>query len=87
MKKIFLAIAIVFMVSFGAKAQSDGFFREGGVDDYSGRTDSPTPLVPTGQVGTIPDTNAPIGSGLLVFTALGAAYALAGKRNSYKKNN
>ena len=86
MKKIFLAIAIVFMVSFGAKAQSDGFFRGG--DDNSGyRATSETPGIPGGAAGTIPDTNAPIGSGLLVFTALGAAYALAGKRNSYKKNN
>ena len=76
MKKIFLAIAIVFMVSFGAKAQSDGFFRDGGVDDYSGRTDSPTPLVPTGQVGTIPDTNAPLSSGLLILAVLGGAYTL-----------
>ena len=76
MKKIFLAIAIVFMVSFGANAQSDGFFRDGGVDDYSGRTDSPTPLVPTGQVGTIPDTNAPLSSGLLILAVLGGAYTL-----------
>ena len=64
------------MVSFGAKAQSDGFFRDGGVDDYSGRTDSPTPLVPTGQVGTIPDTNAPLGGGLLILAVLGGAYTL-----------
>jgi hypothetical protein len=80
MKKIFLAIAIVFMVSFGAKAQSDGFFREGGVDDYSGRTDSPTPIVPTGQVGTIQDTNAPLGSGLLILTAMGAGYVIARRK-------
>ena len=80
MKKIFLAIAIVFMVSFGAKAQSDGFFRDGGVDDYSGRTDSPTPLVPTGQVGTIQDTNAPLGSGLLILTAMGACYVIARRK-------
>lgn len=80
MKKIFLAIAIVFMVSFGAKAQSDGFFREGGVDDYSGRTDSPTPLVPTGQVGTIPDSDAPLGGGLLILTAMGAGYVIARRK-------
>ena len=76
MKKIFLTIAIVFMVSFGAKAQSDGFFRDGGIDNYSGRTESPTPIVPTGQVGTIQDTNAPIGEGLLILTAMGAGYAI-----------
>ncbi|MBO4567588.1 MAG: hypothetical protein J5686_01435 [Bacteroidales bacterium] len=76
MKKIFLTIAIVFMVSFGAKAQSDGFFRDGGIDNYSGRTESPTPIVPTGQVGTINDTNAPLGEGLLILTAMGAGYAI-----------
>ena len=76
MKKIFLTIAIVFMVSFGAKAQSDGFFRDGGIANYSGRTESPTPIVPTGQVGTINDTNAPLGEGLLILTAMGAGYAI-----------
>lgn len=76
MKKIFLTIAIVFMVSFGAKAQSDGFFRDGGIDNYSGRTESPTPIVPTGQVGTIQDTNAPLGEGLLILTVMGAGYAI-----------
>lgn len=80
MKKIFLAIAIVVMVSFGAKAQSDGFFRDGGMDGYSGRTDSPTPIVPTGQVGTIQDTNAPLGSGLLILTAMGAGYVIARRK-------
>ena len=64
------------MVSFGAKAQSDGFFRDGGIDNYSGRTESPTPIVPTGQVGTINDTNAPLGEGLLILTAMGAGYAI-----------
>lgn len=76
MKKIFLTIAIVFMVSFGAKAQSDGFFRDGGIDNYSGRAESPTPIVPTGQVGTINDTNAPLGEGLLILTVMGAGYAI-----------
>ena len=80
MKKIFLAIAIVFMVNFGAKAQSDGFFRDGGMDNYSGRTESQTPLVPSGQVGTIHDTNAPLGSGLLILTAMGAGYALVRRK-------
>ena len=81
MKKIFLAIAIVFMVSFGAKAQSDGFFRDGGMDGYSGRTESPTPLVPNGQVGTIQDTNAaPLGEGMLILTAMGAGYAIARRK-------
>lgn len=79
MKKIFLAIAIVFMVSFGSKAQSDGFFRDGGMDN-SGRTENPTPLVPSGQVGTIPDTNAPLGEGLLILTAMGAGYAIARRK-------
>ena len=86
MKKILFVIALVVTMVYSASAQNDGFFRGG--DNNSGyRATSETPGIPGGAAGTIPDTNAPIGSGLLVFTALGAAYALAGKRNSYKKNN
>ena len=77
MKKIFLAIAIVFMMSFGAKAQSDGFFRDG--ESSGGRTGETMPNIPQGAVGTIQDTNAPLGSGLLILTALGAGYLIRKK--------
>ena len=79
MKKILFVIAFVMMVVI-ANAQTDGFFKSGDTDNYSNRTETPTPLVPSGHVGTIPDTNAPLGSGLLILTAIGAGYAIARRK-------
>ena len=81
MKKIIFTIAIVFMMVLGASAQTDGFFRDGGsANDYS-RTDSGSdpalPRLPGYGVGaTNDDQTAPLGSGLMVLTALGAGYAI-----------
>lgn len=86
MKKILFVIALVVTMACSANAQNDGFFR-GGDDNGGYRATSETPGIPGGAAGTIPDTNAPIGSGLLVFTALGVGYALAGNKKSIKKCN
>ena len=80
MKKIVFVIALVVTMVSGAKAQTDGFFKSGDTDNYSSRTESTTPIVPTGQVGTINDTNAPLGSGMLILTAMGAGYAIARRK-------
>ena len=80
MKKILFAIAFVMMVSFGANAQSDGWFKSGGEDNYSGRTGTDI-VLPSGhglqddQTGSVP-----VGSGIFVLTALGAGYAIARRR-------
>ena len=82
MKKIIFAIAIVLTIGFSASAQSDGFFRGG--DGGGNRTDisGTTPALPQGGVGVRNDDQpAPLGSGLLVLTALGAGYAFSRKRN------
>ena len=82
MKKIIFAIAIVLTMGFSVNAQSDGFFR-GGDDGGGNRTDisGTTPALPQGGVGVRSDDQpAPLGSGLLVLTALGAGYALTRKR-------
>ena len=85
MKKIIFTIAIVFMMVLGASAQTDGFFRDGGsANDYS-RTDSGSdpalPRLPGYGVGaTNDDQTAPLGSGLMVLTALGAGYAVKRSR-------
>ena len=85
MKKILFAIAIVLTISLTANAQgkSDGFFSTGwddntrtGFDDVILPT---TTLVNGGQFGN--DYDAPLGSGLLVLTALGAGYAVARKKS------
>lgn len=85
MKKILFAIAIVFMVSFGARAQyfgNDNLFNDWNdigngldkFDEYDDLRGGGTPGFPGGH-GT-GNTQAPLGSGLVVLTALGAGYAM-----------
>ena len=81
MKKIFFAIAIVLMMGIGANAQyfnsgSDNFFNDW--NDVSNGLDRDPGYLPTlpGSHGWNDDVNAPLGSGLLILTALGAGYAL-----------
>ena len=85
MKKIILAIAIVLMVGFSAKAQRDSYFNDwddvsNGLDkiefDYGGMRD---PGLPGGHGGG--DTPAPLGSGIVVLTMLGAGYAVARRKH------
>ena len=78
MKKILLAIALIFTISVASNAQNDGFFRWNGNDEDDIYRDVTTSgLVLPSTHGTGVDYNStPIGSGLLVLTALGAGYAL-----------
>ena len=84
MKKILLAIALVITMSFGAKAQffglSDGFFNDWGSSDAI-RAVGILPMLPS-EHGITEDVTAPLGSGLLVLTALGAGYAVARRRKN-----
>ncbi|MBO7073804.1 MAG: hypothetical protein J6W12_02695 [Bacteroidales bacterium] len=82
MKKILFAIAFVTMMAFGASAQRmDGFFGnyDNGYDDR-GTGNSELILGAPNHNLTENTTGAPLGSGLLVLTALGAGYAVARKR-------
>ena len=67
-------------MAFSANAQ-DGFFRS--EDGYRGTTPVPgvdEPLVPHGTVGGLNSQDAaPLGSGLLIMTALGSADMLRKK--------
>ena len=84
MKKILFAIAITMMFGFAASAQSDSFFKNT-YNDYGNRSAASfdTPTVPSGNLGGISgNPDAPLGSGLLVLTALGAGYAVARKKRS-----
>ena len=81
MKKILFAIAIVLTMTFNASAQIDSFIGP----DYSNnvdRTGDIMPLLPIWGVGAYDgDQSAtPLGSGLLILTALGAGYTIARKR-------
>ena len=78
MKKIFLAIAIVLAVGLTANAQRggrDNFFNDW--DDLSNGLDR-TGVMPglPNEHGLNNDISAPLGSGLLVLTALGTGYAV-----------
>ncbi len=81
MKKIIFAIAIVLTIGLTANAQNDSF-----VDwenDWGNRTSGYMPGLPAaalGISGNVQSDPAPLGSGLLVLTALGAGYAVVKKR-------
>ena len=85
MKKILLAIALTITLGFGAKAQFgvDGFFNDWEESNniinifYGFDNGLRDPGLPGGHGGG--DQPAPLGSGLLILTALGAGYALKKK--------
>lgn len=88
MKKILFAIAIVLTISLSANAQrKDGFFSNS-YDNIDRVNANPTSaglglpnnygLVTGGSYGE--DQDAPLGTGLLILTALGAGYAVARKK-------
>lgn len=84
MKKILFAIAIVMMLGMTANAQRDGFFGTWNNDEYRdfGDNNNPGISVPEGNTpGEYSgDQPAPLGTGLLILTALGAGYAVARKK-------
>ena len=83
MKKILFAIAIVLTIGLTANAQGrDGFFSnwDNGIYDRTGSGDPESPGLVFPTHNTDQDPVAPLGSGLLVLTALGAGYAVARKR-------
>ena len=64
-----------------ATAQSDGFFR-GGYDNYDYRDAS----IDDGTGGIQNDGfGVPVGSGLLILTAVGAGYAISRRKRNFKK--
>ena len=74
MKKILFAIALIITMGLTASAQRDGFF-----GDYAynnDRTDGPGLAMPGDNIGSTSNSDAPLGTGLLIMTALGAGYLL-----------
>ena len=81
MKKILFATAIVLIMGLTANAQGrDGFFADYD-NGFSNRTTGDALDIenPLGH-GLTTNTETPLGSGLLVLTALGAGYAVARKK-------
>ena len=89
MKKFLFSIALTITLGLTASAQfninTDGFFNNW--DDNDDRfSDAGLSFVLPANHGFGQDTpSAPLGSGLLVLTALGAGYAVARKRYSNMK--
>ena len=78
-KRIFLTVAMMAMISLQTFAQRDGFFNEW--EDFDNReiiNGSDMPDLP-GSHGSNDDQSgeAPLGTGVLILTALGAGYAVA----------
>ena len=87
MKNILLAIAFVFVMVLGASAQggrTDGFFNNS--NDFNDRTLSEYSDVvfPESHFTNTDQEGAPLGSGLLILTALGAGYAVMLRSHSHR---
>ncbi|MDO5342518.1 MAG: hypothetical protein Q4F69_08715 [Bacteroidia bacterium] len=78
-KRIFLTVAMMAMVSLQASAQRDGFFNEWKDFDNREIMDGDMPNLP-GVHGADYDQDAPLGTGIMVLTALGAGYVVAKRR-------
>ena len=80
MKKILLAIAFVMMMVVGANAQTDGYFSSSS-ENYSNRGgESTPPEIAMPQHLQNGDQGAPLGTGLIILSALGAGYAVARRK-------
>ena len=82
MKKILFTIAIILTLGFNANAQrTDAIVNDWGLGSNNEWRDAIALTLPTGALGGINgDVDTPLGSGLLVLTALGAGYAFTRKK-------
>ena len=82
MKKILFTIAIILTLGFNANAQrTDAIVNDWGLGSNNEWRDAIALTLPTGALGGISgDVDTPLGSGLLVLTALGAGYAFTRKK-------
>lgn len=80
MKRIVISIALVLALGSCANAQKDGFFTSwDDVGNGLDRTGIEMPAVPGGHGGS-GDVPAPLGTGLLILTALGGTYAITRRK-------
>ena len=82
MKKTIFAIALVMTMGLCANAQNDGFFRWNDSDNDIYRVGSGDGFTLPTAHGIDTDSSAPLGTGLLILTALGAGYAVARKHHT-----
>ena len=78
MKKIYLTLVLVLSMSCNMFAQSDGFFKSN--DEMYNRINDPNAVglnLPQTNIGEPINAPAtPLGSGLLILTAVGLGYAI-----------
>jgi hypothetical protein len=76
MKKILSIIAIIFCLGNGLNAQTDGFFNYSEAGKQN-RNSTFQPLLPTSHGTDVnqPAYPTPVGSGLLILSCVGIAYA------------
>ena len=68
------------VLGFGANAQSDSFFKSDNSNAGSGNRDGESFGMALPSHGATDDQQAPLGSGMLILTAMGAGYAIARRR-------
>lgn len=82
MKKLLFTIVLLITLSVATNAQNDGFFNWNNNYYADDRLTGIEFNLPNGH-GDINDHNAvPVGSGLLILTALGAGYAVKCRRKN-----
>ena len=80
MKRIVISIALVLALGSCANAQKDGFFTSwDDVGNDLDRTGVEMPALP-GTHGDSGNVSAPVGTGLLILTALGGVYAITRRK-------
>lgn len=77
MKKVLFVITLVLMIGLSASAQFDNFIMW--EDDANRVIDESGFMLPSTHGSTM-NTQAPLGSGLLVLTALGMVYAISRRK-------
>lgn len=79
MKKIIFVISIflTFVLTANAQGRIDGFYKDwDDNDDFRDAISTFTLSMPGSAIGSYYNNPAPLGSGLLILTALGAGYAI-----------
>ena len=84
MKNILFAIAFIFTLSFGASAQSYNDSFVDWTDSDINRDVTWAIVFPTTHFTDTDQNGSPLGSGLLILTALGAGYAVSTRRKRKK---
>ena len=81
MKKKIFVIAILMTMAFCANAQRDRFFSDWQYEDRTLSDPGFTLAMPNTNIGSYDNSSAvPLGSGLLILTALGGGYVLTKKK-------